>query len=174
MRRNVKLREMNLVVEAADERSIEVLACGLPQRHGTQLAVDITHRSALTSAGNACSNAATTDGAVLQRARRDKEAEYWELLEGSRCHLVVVALETGGRWSDEAIAFIDSLASARSRAAIPVLRGSAFWAWRRRWVRMLAISCARAFVSSLISSPADMWTGTDGPVPDMADLFGES
>ena len=39
---------------------------------------------------------------------------------------------------------------------------------------MLAISCARAFVSSLISSPVDMWTGTDGPVPDMVDLFGES
>ena len=174
MRRNVKLRDMNLVVEAADERSIEVLACGLPQRHGAQLAVDITLRSALTSAGNACPSAATTDGAVLQRARRDKEEKYWELLEGSRCHLVVVALETGGRWSDEAIVFIDSLASARSRAAIPVLQGSAFWAWRRRWVRMLAISCARAFVSSLISSPADMWTSTDGPVPDMADLFGES
>ncbi len=91
-----------------------------------------------------------------------------------RCHLIVVALETGGRWGDEAVAFIDSLASARSRAAIPVLRGSAYWAWRKRWVRMLAISCARAFASSLISSPADMWTGTDGPTPDMADLFGES
>ena len=117
--------------------------------------MDITLRSALTSAGNVCPNAATTDGAVLQRARRD---------------LVVVALER----SDEAIAFIDSLASARSRAAIPVLQGSAFWAWRRRWVRMLAISCARAVASSFFSSPADMWTGTDGPVPDMADLFGES
>ena len=39
---------------------------------------------------------------------------------------------------------------------------------------MLAISCSRAFGSSLISSPVDMWTGTDGPAPDMADLFGES
>ena len=39
---------------------------------------------------------------------------------------------------------------------------------------MLAISCARAFASSLISSLVDMWTGTDGPTPNMADLFGES
>ena len=76
--------------------------------------------------------------------------------------------------ADEAIAFIDSLASARYRAAVPILRGSAYLAWRKKWVRMLAISCARAFASSLISSPTDMWTGTDGPTPDMADLFGES
>ena len=161
MRRNLKLCDMNLVVEAADERSIEVLACGLPLQHGAQLAVDITLQSALTSAGIACPNAAITNGAVLHRARQDKEAKCWELLEGGRCHLIVVALETGGSWGDEAIAFIDSLASARSRAAVPVLRGSAYWAWRKRWVRMLAITCARAFASSLISSsPADMWTRT--------------
>ena len=85
-----------------------------------------------------------------------------------------MALETGGRWGDEAIAFLDSLASAGSRAATPVLRGSAHWAWRKRWVTMLAIFFARAFASSLILSLPDMWTGTDGPTPEMADLFGES
>ena len=168
----MKLRDTNLIVEAADERSIEVLACGLPLQHGAQLAVDITPRGALTSGGIACPHVATIDGAMLRRARRDKEAKCWELVEDGRCHLVVVALETGGRWSDEAIAFIDGLASARSRAAVPVLRGSAFWAWRKRWVRMLTISCAWAFASSLISSPVDMWTGTDGPAPDMTHLFG--
>ena len=101
---------MNLAVEAADERSIEVLACGLPLQHGAQLAA---LWSALTSAGIGCPNAATTNGAVLHRARQDKEAKYWELLEGG---------------------------------------------------------CARAFASSLISSPADMWTDRHGR-PDMADLF---
>ena len=59
VRRNVKLRDMNLIVEAADERSIEVLACGLSLQHGAQLGVDITLLSALTSAGIACPNAAT-------------------------------------------------------------------------------------------------------------------
>ena len=36
VRRNVKLRDMNLIVEAADERSIKVLACGLPLQHGAR------------------------------------------------------------------------------------------------------------------------------------------
>ena len=61
-RRYAKLRDMNVVVSASDERSIEVLASGLP------------------------------------------------LLEGDRCHLVVVALETGGRWSSEALELVESLA----------------------------------------------------------------
>ena len=37
------------------------------------------------------------------------------------CHLVVVGLETGGRWSNEAVKFVDNLASARARDAQPLL-----------------------------------------------------
>ena len=35
-------------------------------------------------------------------AGADKERKYSELLHGDKCRLVVVALETGGRWSLEA------------------------------------------------------------------------
>ena len=47
------------MVRADDERAMEVLASGLPIHQGAQLA--------------------TTDGAVLVRARADKEAKYTEL-----------------------------------------------------------------------------------------------
>ena len=47
------------MVQADDERAMEVLASGLPIHQGAQLA--------------------TTDGAVLVRARADKEAKYTEL-----------------------------------------------------------------------------------------------
>ena len=92
VRCNAKLRDMNVRVHATDERSIEVLASGLAMNHGAQLAVDITLRSAVTACGRACPNAATVDGAVLTRARRDKETKYVELLEGDRCQLVVVGV----------------------------------------------------------------------------------
>ena len=39
VRCNTKLRDMIVVVSAVDERSIEVLACGLPLFHGAQLAI---------------------------------------------------------------------------------------------------------------------------------------
>ena len=34
-------------------------------------------------------------------------------MKGARCHLVVVAIETGGRWSDESMSFISEQASAQ-------------------------------------------------------------
>ena len=57
------------------------------------------------------------DGHVCERARADKETKYAELLAGDRCRLVVVALETGGRWSSETIQFVESLASCRTGGA---------------------------------------------------------
>ena len=107
VRRNVKLRDMNTTVLVNDAREIEVLASGLPMHRGAQLAVDITLRSAITASGEACPNAAAVNGAVLHRARRDKETKYAELVEVERCRLVVVPIETGGRWGDEAVRFIE-------------------------------------------------------------------
>ena len=42
VRTHVKLRDLNTNVPVLDDRSIEVLASGLPLHHGAQLAVDIT------------------------------------------------------------------------------------------------------------------------------------
>ena len=172
VRVNAKLRDMNVTVSAQDEREVEVLVSGLPLEHGSQLAVDVTLRCALTACGRARPNAATVDGAVADAARKDKETKYSELVNGQRCHLVVVAIETGGRWSSEAYNFVESLARARARETPHVLRHSAFLAWRRRWTRMLAVSCCRAFTGSL-TSPRSDFAGVDGTTPDLAGLFGE-
>ena len=160
VRCNVKLREMNVTVAANDEREVEVLASGLPLEHGAQLAVDVTLRSAVTASGRACPNAAVVDGVVANAARRDKERKYAELVEGLRCKLVVVAIETGGRWSAEACNFVENLAWAKSREVAPVLQRSAFSAWRRRWTRMLSVSCCRAFAGSLdVATLRFVWGG---------------
>ena len=175
VRCNCKLRDMDIAVPANDERAVEVLAAGLPLHHGAQLAVDITLRSVLTASGTARPNAAVEDGAICRRARQDKERKYFELLAGDRCRLVVVALETGGRWSEEAMQFVDDLAAARDRDAPLLLRRSAFLAWRKRWSRMIAISCARAFANSLVavSTSPHALAGVDGRMPDLEDLLGE-
>ena len=93
MRCNDKLRDTSVVVSASDERSIEVLASGLPFHHGAQVAIDVTLRSALTSCDGVIPGAARENGAALARARPDTERKHAELLEGDRCHLVVVALD---------------------------------------------------------------------------------
>ena len=91
---NARLRDMNVGV-ASTERNIEVLAQDLPWRCAAGHRRDFTEQP----------NAADVDGAVLLQARTDKEMRYPELMTG-RCRLVVVAIETGGRWSDEAVALL--------------------------------------------------------------------
>ena len=133
VRRNVKLRDMNTTVPVNDAREIEVLASGLPMHHETHLAVDITLRSAVNASGGACANAAGVNGAVLHGGTRKPSTPSW--WKGIGVASVVVPIETGGRWGEEAIRFVGGLASARSREAPSRLQRSAFLAWRRRWTR---------------------------------------
>ena len=172
MRQNVFLRSMNLTVRPGDSRRVEVVAQGLPCRGGKQLAVDVTLRHVLTADGRPQARTASEDGVVAARARGDKETAYPELVAGTRCELVVVAVETGGRWSDEASSFLEELSFARARDANSLVRGSAQQAWLRRWTRMLATACARAFATSLVSPATSLaGAGTDGPSPCLSDVL---
>ena len=146
VRQNVKLRDMNVAVRGARHRT-------LPFPRRSKLAIDITLRSALTSNGDPRPGAAREHGNACNGARVDKERKYGELTEGNRCRVVVVALETGGRWSAEALQFVESLAQTRARERPPTIARSAFLAWRRS--RMLSVSCARAFATSLLAGPRD-------------------
>ena len=168
---NAYLRDMNVRVPANDGRQVEVLAQDLPCFGGSQLAVDVTLRSALGRSGEAQPNAAEVDGAVLSQARLDKERKYPELLESGRCRLVVVAIETGGRWSDEAVDFIWQLATAKARESPSFIRHQAALAWERRWTRMLSTVCAVSFAASMTELSASTDRPTDGETPSLAEVL---
>ena len=59
---------------------------------------------------------------ALQDARKSKERTYPELLRSRRCRLVVLAIETGGRWSPEATTFLRLLAQTKARAVPNIVR----------------------------------------------------
>ena len=82
---------------------------------------------------------------MLVQARLDKETTNPELLTSRRCRLVVVAVETGWRWSDDAADFLWHFALAKAREVPALLTQSATLAWGRRWTRMLGTACAVAF-----------------------------
>ena len=166
---------MNVGVPATDTRRIEVLAQDLPCFAGAQLAVDITLRSALTRNGEAQAQAENIDGAVLFEARHDKERCYPELARSGRCRLVVVGIETGGRWSDEAAELVRQLAHARARDVPCHLSRPAEVAWERRWTRMLSTVCAVSFAASLVEpvDQCDLACRTGGEPPTLSDLLAE-
>ena len=140
-----------------------------------QLAVDVTLRCALTRTDEPHPHAADVDVAVLVRARHDKETTHPELINSGRCRLVVVAIETGGRWSDEAVEFIRLLACAKAQEVPSYMWWPTTLAWQRRWTRMLSTACSLSFAASLVE-PSDScvtWCRTGGDPPSLAELLSQ-
>ena len=89
-------------------------------------------------------------------ARRDKEWEYTQLLAGDQCRLVVVAINNGAL--KQVCGYAGRSQGTRGSVSVAAVQ----FAWRCRWQRMSAVSCARAVASSLVSGLLDPM-GTDGP-----------
>ena len=119
---NVMLRDLDMVLpNAADGRRLEVVADGLPLFGGAQLAVDTTLVPCVVTA---------TPPAMLpvkmvlwRQGRQRKERTY--RARGARARLVVLAVEVGGRWSEEVRSFLSQLNEGRARGENKLLHSRA-------------------------------------------------
>ena len=86
---------------------------------------------------------------------------------------IVVRIETGGRWSEEAVDFVRQLSIAKAEEVPSFMRRSVSLSWECRWTRMLSVVCATAFAASLVEPARQCesicWTG--GDAPPLADLL---
>ena len=125
---HVLVRDLHLgAPEATGARRLEVVADGLPLFGGAQLAVDTTLVSALHCDGSARA------GAVARNRPTPELVAPW-----SRCRLVVIANEVGGRWSPEALAFLRQLAKAKARNEPPLMQRRAQQARKMRWLAIMS------------------------------------
>ena len=154
-----------------DDRRIEVIANGLPMWGGSQLAVDTTLASPLTRSGEPRSRGGTFAGAALQDARRTKERTYPELLRNRRCRVVVLGIEVGGRWSNEASSFIRMLVQARARSSPPALRAATTSALVSRWSALLTHAAASSFAASLLFEDLSTHHNLDGDLPPLGQIL---
>ena len=157
-----------------DDRRIEVIAKGLTLWGGTQLAIDTTLVSPLTRDGQPRRRAGRFTGAALQDARRRKERTYPELIGSRRCRLVVLGIETGGRWSEEASMFVKLLAQAKARQAPPLLQTSLAAALISRWTASLSHAAMHAFAASLLAQDCSNHTNVEGNQPTLSQVLAEA
>ena len=75
----------------------------------------------------------TSTGQCCNKLGGDKETTYPELVRSGRCRLVVLAMEMGGRWSEETVSVIHQLAIARAREVLSYMSHQVALAWERRW-----------------------------------------
>ena len=143
MTSNTRLADLNLAVDRLDDRRLEVVANGLPLWGGAQLAVDATPVSPLDSAGRPRRRGGRTFGAALVEARLRKDCAYPELLR-------VLALEVGGRWSEEAAFLI------------------------ARWSAFLSFAAQLSFAESLLEGRVSAGrSGFGGAGPDLNELLAD-
>ena len=136
---NVFIRDLDLAeFRGLDGRRTEVIADGLTLFQGAQLAIDTTMVSPLRRDGTTRRGAARRPGVALEQAQRTKEAIYPELAgDEGRARLVVLAAETGGRWSAETAQFLRCLAKAKAETAPVLMQNRVKAAWLRRWSSIL-------------------------------------
>ena len=139
------------------------------------MAIDATLRSALTCEGAAHARADEHNGAVLADAKREKCNIYPELVSNPRCRLVVVGVETGGRFSEDTSELLAKLAQARAQSAPKHLQFAARLGFERRWARILACRAAWASVAALVMDKetfraAEMQSST----PWLADVLADA
>ena len=111
---------------------------------------------------------------LLQDARTEsKERTYPELLRSRRCRLVVLALETGGRWSPEATTFLRLLAQTKARAVPNILRKAVEASLLSRWSAILTHAAQHAFAASLLDLDCAGTSTPDGDTPSISQLLSE-
>ena len=106
-----------------DGRRLDGVISGLNIFGGQRIIIDATIRAVLTGAGLPAHGADRRAGATFGVARSDKERVYSEFHGTDACKFLTLACETGGRWSDESVALVRALVSARVEKC-PVAAGA--------------------------------------------------
>ena len=165
------LRDLGLAnVDGSDARRLEVVATGLPLARGLPLGIDCTFVSPLHGNGEPWAGAAASPGVAIARAKATKRETYPELANSDVATLLVLACETGGRWSTTCAETLAQLADARVRARPSFLRASARAGFVARWWALLSCAQQDSLSASLVDDEVLLLDGTDAPLPFAADV----
>ena len=165
------LRNTTLPIDPADNRRIDVMVTGSFLRR--PLLCDATLRSPPKGNGEAHPRAAGEDGAVLERATRDKETKYADVHDSSLAELVVLGCEVGGRYNEQAANWVRCLAKQKAAKQHPLLKRSVELAWSDRWWALLGVAAQDALAASLLAPYGKRLVLDDrsAPEPELADLL---
>ena len=96
-----------------------------------------------------------------------------ELVASGRCRLVVLALEIGGRWSQETCTFLRLFAH-RAKQAPQILQQAVSTALLHRWSAMLTHAAATAYAASLQGCDGASEANLEGTPPSFSELLAQT
>ena len=84
---------------------------------------------------------------------------------------MVLACETGGRWSTQCRDLVRHLASRKADEAPAVLKASLRQRWAARWWALLSVSAQDALAASLAEESLRLLDGRDAEAPPLSDVL---
>ena len=133
--------------------------------------MDATLVSPLHADGTHWASADTNNGVAIKRAEADKRDTYWDLVDSPHLHLMTLACEVGGRWSEACRTTIRGLAQAKSREAPNHARKAARIAWESRWWAILSVAQQDTLAATLVDDAVPLLGGHDGEEPTLPDVI---
>ena len=127
--------------------------------------------SALHGNGEPWARAACVAGISLQRAEKDKEDTYPELVDSGTALPTTLACEVGGRCNAACQDVGAELAASRARAAPRHLQLSARLAYEARWWAMLSCTQQGALAATLVDDGVLVLDGHDAAEPVAAEVL---
>ena len=166
---NQQLSKLRLGIDPKDKRAVEFCVYGLPfGRAGVPCLCDCTQVSVLSAEGVPHPRTRTKAGVRIEVAEKRKPKRYREAAQSrGLVQLVTLACETGGRWSQQCVDFIQVLAKHKAREAPPLMRRSAEYGWSSRWWSLLSCAAQRAFISSITDMDTHFLQPSRAPLPSL-------
>ena len=87
---------------------------------------------------------------------------------------MVLAIEVGGRWSEEAAAFVSNLARAKARQAPAILQQSVAAALTARWTATLTHAPMTPFAATLLGEATPNLYNVEANHPNWSQLLAEA
>ena len=159
-RHNVPIGELGIEgLDPADHRRLDTYFNGCEAFGALPIVGDATIRSPLTAVGTPHPGAHEVPGSTFPRARYDKNQKpprgYRDVAQADGIAFLVLACETGGRWSSECLELVRALAKWKVRDVPPALRTSFRLAHLRRWWGLLSCTLQDTVAATL--DPTDRY-----------------
>ena len=153
-------------------KRFDLVAPGLNTHSGLPLFCDVTILSPLSKQGKPRGGSSNRGGALFDRAQKDNNDTYHEVIDSGVGALLCLACETFGRFNDTSLELIESLAREMTRGLHFRIRVGLQKSLIRRWFALLSISLQTAVGNAILRhSGCDLPTTLLEPIPRASDLL---
>eukprot|EP00959_Pyramimonas_sp_CCMP1952_P473746 9502262-Pyramimonas_sp.AAC.1 len=125
-------------------RRLDIVVTCTNAARGLPLFCDVTVVSPITGRGQPRGGTSNRGGRLLERAQQENDSTYAEVISSGLGSLQCLGAEVYGRWGEQSISLVPTLAQERTRDLHARVRRGAALGLQHRWWGILGLALQRA------------------------------